>query len=246
MDASLHRSITDAARWLQTAERIAVLTGAGISAESGVPTFRGADSVWRGQTPESLATPQAFAQDPQSVWEWYDWRRGRIAAVEPNPGHYALVALEQRCRDFTLITQNVDGLHARAGSRDIAYLHGDIWTLRCLACQQSVRDLSPHLDSLPPRCPCGGMQRPGVVWFGESLPAGAWQRAEEAARRAEIFLVIGTSAVVVPAADLISLARRNGAKVVEVNAGETRITASVDLSLRGLSGEILPTLVAML
>jgi NAD-dependent deacetylase len=243
MVESSEKAIRQAREWIAEAQRIAVLTGAGISAESGIPTFRGLGSQWRGHSSASLATPEAFARDPKLVWEWYDWRRGLVSAASPNAGHLALAALERRAQQFTLITQNVDGLHARAGSRNIAYLHGDIWTLRCTACGQSRRDETPHLDPLPPQCDCGGMLRPGVVWFGEPLPPDAWQLAETAARTADVFLVVGTSAVVMPAGGLVSIAREHGARVIEINAEETRISRSVDLSLRGLSGELLPQLI---
>jgi NAD-dependent deacetylase len=235
--------IGQAREWISNAQRIAVLTGAGISAESGIPTFRGLASHWRGHNSASLATPQAFAADPKLVWEWYDWRRGLVAVASPNPGHMALAALELRALQFTLITQNVDGLHARAGSRNVVYLHGDIWTLRCTACGQSRRDQTPHLDPLPPRCECGGLLRPGVVWFGEPLPPDQWRLAETAASTADVFLVVGTSAVVMPAGGLVAIAKEHGARVIEINADQTLISSWVDLSLRGLSGEILPRLI---
>ncbi|MFN7934819.1 MAG: NAD-dependent deacylase [Bryobacteraceae bacterium] len=231
-----------AATLLQNSTRIAVLTGAGISAESGIPTFRDNNGLWRNFRAEDLATPQAFARDPHTVWEWYNWRRSLIAKAEPNPGHYALVTLERAKPDFTLITQNVDGLHARAGSRAPLLLHGDIWTLRCTRCGVSIQDHTPNLETLPPLCRCGAIQRPGVVWFGEGLPQDIWRKAEQAARAAEVFLVVGTSAQVYPAAGLIPLAQSSGAKVIEINAAETPVSASVDYSLRGPSGQILPEL----
>lgn len=231
-----------AATLIQQSTRIAALTGAGISAESGIPTFRDNNGLWRNFRAEDLATPQAFASDPHTVWEWYNWRRSLIAKAQPNPGHYALVTLEQAKPGFTLITQNVDGLHARAGSRNPLLLHGDIWTLRCTRCGESIQDYTPDLETLPPVCRCGAIQRPGVVWFGEGLPQDIWRRAEQAARAAELLLVIGTSAQVYPAAGLIHLAQSCGAKVVEINAAETPVSASVDYSLRGPSGQILPQL----
>lgn len=219
------------------------LTGAGISAESGIPTFRGAGGLWRSFRPEELATPEAFARDPKLVWEWYLWRRGLSAQAQPNAGHYALVRLEQRTPRFTLVTQNVDGLHDRAGSRNILKLHGDIWEVRCTACGRQERDERLAFDCLPPRCACGGLLRPAVVWFGEMLPAAVWQAAEEAVRAAEVLLVAGTSAVVYPAAGLVPLARSAGAKVIEVNLEQTPLSASADCSLRGKAGEILPDLI---
>ena len=230
-------------QWLEQAKSIAVLTGAGISAESGIPTFRGAGGLWRQFRAEELATPQAFARDAKTVWEWYDWRRGLIAAAQPNAGHYALARLEDRAARFSLITQNVDGLHDRAGSRNLLKVHGDIWTLRCTGCGREVHDSRCPLPELPPRCECGAIQRPGVVWFGEALPADVWQRAEEAAGSAEVFLVAGTSAQVYPAAGLIDVARHGGAKVVEVNLDATAYSGLVDRSLRGESGKILPELI---
>lgn len=233
-----------ARQWLREASSVAVLTGAGISAESGIPTFRGAGGLWRQFRAEELATPGAFARDPRLVWEWYDWRRGLIAKAEPNPGHRALVELERRAANFTLITQNVDGLHDRAGSRNVLKVHGDIWQLRCTSCGWEGRDDRVPLPELPPRCACGAMLRPGVVWFGEPLPAGVWDAAERAARSAAVFLVAGTSAVVYPAAGLVPLARSAGAKVIEVNLEETPFSEEADCSLRGRAGELLPQLIA--
>ena len=229
---------------MESACSVAVLTGAGISAESGIPTFRGAAGLWRQYRPEDLATPEAFARDPKLVWEWYDWRRGLIAKAQPNAAHCALTRLERRVSDFTLITQNVDGLHDRAGSRNILKVHGDIWTVRCSACGKERQDLRPSIPDLPLRCACGALERPGVVWFGEPLPAEVWQRAETAAREAALFLVIGTAAVVYPAAGLANLAKSAGAKVVEINVAETPLSPFVDASLRGPAAEILPQLLS--
>jgi NAD-dependent deacetylase len=227
---------------LAVASRIAALTGAGVSEESGVPTFRGEAGLWRRFRPEELATPEAFARDPRLVWEWYDWRRQKIAAVEPNAAHRALAALERRSADFTLATQNVDDLHERAGSRRVYHLHGDIWLLRCTSCGREERNREAPLPELPPRCRCGGLLRPGVVWFGESLPRDAWEAAAEAAEHAGIFLVIGTSALVQPAASLPLLASRAGARLIEVNRDPTPLSALADVVLRGLAGELLPQL----
>ena len=229
--------------WLATAASVAVLTGAGSSAESGIPTFRGPGGLWRTYRAEDLATPQAFARNPQLSWEWYDWRRAIIATAEPNAGHAALAELERRLPRFTLMTQNVDGLHDRAGSRRILKVHGDIWTLRCTACTREWRDPRPSLPELPPRCDCGGMARPGVVWFGEGLPEEVWSAAVEAARAAELLLVIGTSALVYPAAGLVQLAQSTGAKVVEINVAETPVSAMVDLSWRASATAALPQLI---
>ena len=222
---------------LREAQSIAVLTGAGISAESGIPTFRGPGGLWRNFRPEELATPEAFERDPQLVWEWYLWRRRLIAEAKPNAGHLALVELERRTPSFTLITQNVDGLHDVAGSQRILKIHGDIWHSRCSACSYQRRDRSTVEVPLP--CPeCGAMLRPGVVWFGESLPRIVWDEAERAVSQADVLLVAGTSATVYPAAGLLHLARY----VIEVNQEETPFSDRVAVSLRGSCGEVLPRL----
>jgi NAD-dependent deacetylase len=234
--------------WLRDASSIAVLTGAGVSAESGVPTFRGDNNgnpgLWKQYRAEELATPGAFARDPKTVWEWYDWRRSLIAEAKPNPGHFALAEAEARAKKFTLITQNVDGLHELAGSRNVLRLHGSIWMLRCVACGLEREDRRARLPEIPPRCECGGMLRPGVVWFGEALPTEIWEEAERAARQAELFLLIGTSAVVYPAAGLATIAKSSGARVVEINIAETGLSGSIDEFLQGPSGELLPQLMA--
>ncbi|HEY8395113.1 MAG TPA: Sir2 family NAD-dependent protein deacetylase, partial [Thermaerobacter sp.] len=180
-DAALARAAALLREAVSRRGRVAALTGAGISAESGVPTFRGAAGLWRGFRPEELATPAAFARDPQRVWEWYHWRRGLVLAARPNPGHLALAALEAELRDaFTLITQNVDGLHRRAGSRRLVELHGNLLEARCTRCER-LESMGPGVSGIP-RCPaCGAMMRPNVVWFGEPLPEAAWLRAREAA-----------------------------------------------------------------
>jgi len=227
---------------LRQASAVAALTGAGISAESGIPTFRGPGGIWRTYRAENLATPEAFAKDPKLVWEWYNFRRGVIAGVEPNAGHRALAELERRKESFGLITQNVDGLHDRAGSRNLLKVHGDIWTLRCTVCASERSDMSAALPELPPNCACGGMERPGVVWFGEGLPEQIWINAQRAVLHAQVLLVIGTSAVVYPAAGLAALAKRSGAVLVEINIADTPVSAQADYSLRGPAAEILPEL----
>jgi NAD-dependent deacetylase len=232
-----------ARQWLADASAVAILTGAGISAESGVPTFRGDGGLWREYKAEDLATPEAFARDPKLVWEWYDWRRGIIAKAVPNPAHEALVKLEIRIPRFTLITQNVDGLHDLAGNGKILKLHGDIWRMRCTECGANFPNRRTPLPKVPPHCACGGMARPGVVWFGEALPDGILKEAEHAVANAQVFLVVGTSAVVYPAAGLIPYAKQSGAKVIEINPEPTAATSIVDCALQGPAGEILPLLV---
>ncbi|HEY6392331.1 MAG TPA: NAD-dependent deacylase [Bryobacteraceae bacterium] len=231
-------------KWLQQASSVAVLTGAGVSAESGVPTFRGDNGLWKQRRPEDLATPTAFTRNPQLVWEWYGWRRSVLAKTSPNPGHYALAELENRIANFTLITQNVDGLHELAGSRNVLRLHGSIWRVRCLTCQQEQFDRRIPFPEIPPKCECGGTLRPAVVWFGETLPQDVWQAAEKAARSADLFLVIGTSALVYPAAGLAQIAKSSGARVVEINIAETQLSDRIDQFLQGPSGELLPQLIA--
>jgi len=230
---------------LSRAKRVAVLTGAGVSAESGVPTFRGAGGLWRQYRAEDLATPEAFQRDPGLVWEWYDWRRQLIAKCEPNPAHHAIARLEREAREFLLITQNVDGLHRRAGSVRMVELHGNLWRVRCPAEGTTAEAFEVPLRSLPPRCRCGAVLRPDVVWFGEALPAEALQQALDATERCDLFLVVGTSAVVQPAASLPMVARRRGAYVVEVNLEPTALTSSAHESHHGKAGEILPRLLGI-
>lgn len=233
----------DVSARLRAAERIVVLTGAGVSAESGVPTFRGPGGLWRNHRPEDLATPRAFARDPLLVWEWYAWRRETMAPLPPNPAHHALAALEARSAQFLLATQNVDGLHARAGSRRMVELHGSIWRLRCVGCAQTGEDRRVPLPSLPPRCACGSLLRPDVVWFGEVLPERALSAAFAAAREADVVLVVGTSSIVYPAAALPQVARAEGAFVVEVNSEPTPLTPLVHASFRGAAAAVVPALV---
>lgn len=232
-----------AREWIEQASAITVLTGAGISAESGIPTFRGAAGLWKQFRPEDLATPHAFARDPQVVWEWYDWRRGLIQQALPNPGHIALAKLELHASPFILITQNVDGLHRRAGSRNLLEVHGSIWTLRCTECDREWQDETVPLALLP-RCECGALARPGVVWFGETLPQRVWSTAEQATASCDVFLVVGTSALVYPAAGLIHLARASGAKIIEVNTEKTGLSEVVDCALIGPAGVVLPQLLS--
>ncbi len=213
--------------------KIRVLTGAGISVESGIPTFRGKDGLWNKYDPMELATPEAFRKDPRLVWEWYDWRRQLIARAEPNEGHKVLAEMEKNFPDFWLVTQNVDGLHQRAGSKKVIELHGNIWKVRCMSCGKEDYDYRAPLPEIPPECDsCGGLLRPGVVWFGESLPMDALQKAYELSEDADVFIVVGTSAQVYPAAELPFVAKRNGARLIEVNPEETPITPYADVSIR--------------
>ena len=228
---------------LSRAERVAVLTGAGISAESGVPTFRGAEGLWKNHRATDLATPQAFAADPELVWEFYNWRRDLIGRVTFNAAHKALVALEDRIPGFTLITQNVDGLHLLAGSRNLLEIHGNLWMVRCTRCGRIRLDRSTDMGRRPSCSECGGLLRPHVVWFGESLDPEILGRAVEAVQSCQVMLVIGTSAVVQPAASLALEAKAAGAKVAEINLEPTGQSSSMDYALHGKAGDIVPRLV---
>jgi NAD-dependent deacetylase len=229
---------------LRAARHVAVLTGAGISAESGIPTFRDAmTGLWARFKPEDLATAEAFRRDPALVWEWYEWRRQLVAGARPNAGHLALTALQSQVA-CTVITQNVDGLHHEAGTHGVLELHGNIGRSKCFAEGRVVADW-PATSDKPPRCPhCGAPLRPDVVWFGESLPAETLAAAEAAARDCDVFLCIGTSSVVYPAAALPEIALAAGAMVVEVNREATPLSGIATHSLRGAAGELLPALVA--
>ncbi len=231
---------------LREAQRVVALTGAGVSAESGVPTFRDAQTgLWAQYRPEELATPEAFARHPERVWAWYEWRRSLVRRAEPNPAHLALAAMERRVPRFTLITQNVDGLHQRAGSQRVLELHGNIMRTVCAAHRHEVTAWEPVPEGQVPRCPiCGSLLRPDVVWFGEPLPGEALDAALRAAREAEVMLVVGTSGLVHPAASLPLLAADHGAYLVEVNPQETALSHIMDVVLRGPAGEVLPRLVA--
>ena len=230
---------------LRTAKRVVVLTGAGVSAESGVPTFRDAlTGLWATFDPLELATPSAFARNPKLVWDWYAERRAQLLQVAPNAGHLALAQLEARVPAFLLATQNVDGLHARAGSREIVELHGNISRVRCSREDRVVLRWDEPFDAMPPRCPaCSAYLRPDVVWFEELLPARALERAEEAARDCDLLIVAGTSGEVYPAAAIPQYAKSAGARIVEVNPNPTPLSALADDVLRGPSASVLPALV---
>ncbi len=237
-------ALETAARMLTPANSIAVLTGAGVSAESGLPTFRGAGGLWKNFRAEEVATPEAFASDPKLVWEFYNYRRELLTTVRPNPGHLALAELEAQTQRFTLVTQNVDCLHQQAGNRRVLEIHGNIWTVRCTKCGRQWDKTGERLPDLPNCEQCGGLLRPGVVWFGESLPPQVWQEAELAVRECDCLLVIGTSAQVHPAAGLAWIARESGAQVIEINLDPTPASEIAALGLYGPAGEILPQLVA--
>ncbi len=230
---------------LRGAEKVVVLTGAGVSAESGVPTFRDAQTgLWTRYDPQGLATPEAFRRDPELVWRWYLWRRELVEAAEPNPGHIALAELEARLPGLVLVTQNVDGLHRRAGSRRVIELHGDLTRTRCVACCQYARDPIDLAAGVPRCAACGDQLRPDVVWFGEMLPAAAIAEATAAARASDVFLSVGTSSLVFPAAALPYEALTGGATVIEVNPQPTLLTPRVHHAVRAPAGVALPVLFA--
>jgi NAD-dependent deacetylase len=246
--AADEQDLDRAADLLRSAKKVCVLTGAGVSAESGVPTFRAADGLWEGHRIEDVATPSGWRRDPRLVWQFYHARREKAGTVRPNPGHFALARMEERWgQGFTIVTQNVDGLHQRAGNKNVLEVHGSLWRTRCTACrEESSREL-PSFEGVPACESCGGVLRPAIVWFHEPLPEDVWQAAEAAAFDADVFLVVGTSAVVYPAASLIPLAKGGGVKsppgrVIEFNLTETDASRHADIGLYGPSGQTLPTL----
>lgn len=244
---SLELDLDRAAEVLARAQRVSVLTGAGISAESGVPTFRAADGLWENYRIEDVATPEAVERNPDEVWEFYEMRRATMAEVQPNPGHTALAELEPRFQEFTLVTQNIDGLHQRAGSQRVLEIHGSLWRARCRRDCGFVADPFPFpAPSLPPLCPCGEILRPDVVLFGEMLPVDVFEAASFHAARSQVALSVGTSSSVWPAAGIPLAAGQSGAFTIEVNPEETELTSRFDLSLRAAAGEILPRLLARL
>ncbi len=232
-------------RQLAAAKSVTLLTGAGVSAESGVPTFRDAQTgLWATFRPEDLATPTAFRRNPRLVWEWYAWRRQLVAGAKPNPAHRALAEMEKLFPQFHLITQNVDGLHQRAGSRNVIELHGNITRTKCFD-EGTIVPAWNETGDVPPKCPnCGGLLRPDVVWFEEPMPEAEMELATRASATCEIFFSIGTSTVVYPAASLPFEALRSGATVVEINPQPTPFTEQAHFVLTGAAGVVLPALLA--
>ncbi|MCE4606558.1 MAG: NAD-dependent deacylase [Desulfurococcales archaeon] len=225
------------AQWIRESSYTVVLTGAGVSAESGIPTFRGRDGLWNKYRPEELATPEAFNSNPKRVWEWYKWRMELIAKAQPNLAHIVLAKMQQKDTIGPIITQNVDGLHQRAGAVDVVELHGNIWRVKCISCSYASKLDSPP-EEIPPRCPeCGSLLRPGVVWFGEPLPEQAIRRALQEASHAKLILVVGTSLQVYPAAYLPVLTKNYGGHVVIINPTPTPLDDEADLVIRREAGE---------
>jgi NAD-dependent deacetylase len=236
---------------LRNAKHVLVFTGAGVSAESGIPTFRDAPTgLWERFDAEELATPEAFRNDPALVWGWYEWRRMKVLHARPNSAHLAIAAMETKVPRLTVVTQNVDDLHERAGSRDVLHLHGRLSSPFCISCQRPAVYPNEIPDEPeggrrvnPPRCPCGGPIRPGVVWFGEMLPEREWDAASDAANQCDVFLCIGTSSVVQPAASLTMMAIERGAITIQINPNPTALDDQVTLNLPGRAGVVLPELV---
>ena len=228
---------------LRHTKSLLVITGAGISAESGIPTFRGNDGLWQNYRAEELATPWAFERDPVTVWKWYDWRRGIIGKTEPNAGHLAIKRLEEIFPNFFLITQNVDGLHGRTGIKNIVEIHGNLWKVRCTRDNRTSMLMDIPLKTIPPVCECGNILRPDVVWFGESIPSEALQTSYNVMSLCDTLMVVGTSGVVYPVASFPETVKGNGGFVIEVNLEPTPITQAADVSLFGKLGDILPAIV---
>lgn len=237
----LEEKIAQAREIIDNASNIVVLTGAGISAESGVPTFRGQEGLWQNYRPEELATPEAFWKDPKLVWEWYDWRRNAVKDAKPNPGHYALAELENSVQNLTLVTQNIDGLHQMAGSSNITEMHGNLWQVRCTKCGEIEQNFDVPLGELPPKCKkCGEIGRPNVVWFGEVIEISLIDEILRAIEECQVMLIIGTSGVVEPAASMGLVAKQTNKTVIEINLEETPSAGLYDIVIREKSGEVLP------
>ena len=231
----------DALQRIRDAECVTVLTGAGVSAESGIPTFRGAGGIWEKYDYRKLATPQGFEDDPRLVWEWYQLRQVEMLKAKPNPAHEIIARMERHFSKFSVLTQNIDGMHARAGNRNIVELHGSIWRMKCVRDGTLISIDSP-VKEIPPLCQCGGLMRPDVVWFGEQLSTDVVEEASRAARESDVMFVVGTSAIVYPAAALPAITKNSGGLVVEINVEPTDITSYADASLFGPAGEVLPAL----
>jgi len=238
----LKHLVEKAAELLNKARAVVAVTGAGVSAESGIPTFRGEDGLWNTYRAEDLATPEAFAKNPALVWQWYNWRRGLFRKSSPNPAHVALAKMENGPFDFTLVTQNIDGLHSLAGSKNVLEVHGSIWRIRCDTCGYVEHNETVPLPE-PPFCTCGAPLRPDVVWFGEALEAGIIGKVMEALMRAEVVIVAGTSSVVYPAASFAVTAMQAGAACIEVNLHNTPLTPMADVAICGKAGDIMPQIV---
>nr|1M2J_A Chain A, Silent Information Regulator 2 [Archaeoglobus fulgidus] len=237
MDEKLLKTIAES-------KYLVALTGAGVSAESGIPTFRGKDGLWNRYRPEELANPQAFAKDPEKVWKWYAWRMEKVFNAQPNKANQAFAELERLGVLKCLITQNVDDLHERAGSRNVIHLHGSLRVVRCTSCNNSFEvESAPKIPPLPKCDKCGSLLRPGVVWFGEMLPPDVLDRAMREVERADVIIVAGTSAVVQPAASLPLIVKQRGGAIIEINPDETPLTPIADYSLRGKAGEVMDELV---
>jgi len=231
------------AQKLKDSRKIVFVTGAGISQESGIPTFRGKDGYWRKYDPMKLASIDAFYDDPKLVWEWYDDRRKNILDVKPNEGHFAISQMEE-FKDVVILTQNIDGLHQRSGSTNVLELHGSIIRIKCTVCD-FIDNITENFESLPPKCKCGSMLRPDVVWFGEPLPQNIWQSAIKEASVCDVMVIVGTSLVVSPANTLHVYAKQNGAILIEVNPEKTVMSNDMDLSIQATSAEVLPKILSI-
>jgi len=231
------------AQKLKDSRKIVFVTGAGISQESGIPTFRGKDGYWRKYDPMKLASIDAFYDDPKLVWEWYEDRRKNILDVKPNEGHFAISQMEE-FKDIVILTQNIDGLHQRSGSTNVLELHGSIIRIKCTVCDFND-NITENFESLPPKCKCGSMLRPDVVWFGEPLPQNIWQSAIKEASVCDVMVIVGTSLVVSPANTLHVYAKQNGAILIEVNPEKTVMSNDMDLSIQATSAEVLPKILSI-
>ena len=229
---------------LINSKKIVFVTGAGISQESGIPTFRGKDGYWRKHDPMKLATIDAFFDNPNLVWEWYEDRRNNILSVKPNGGHFAIADME-KFRDVVVLTQNIDNLHQRSGSTNVLELHGSIIRIKCTVCNFSD-NITQSFESLPPKCTCGNILRPDVVWFGEELPQNIWKNAMKEASTCDIMIIVGTSLAVSPANTLPIYAKQNGATLIEVNPEKTVMSNNMDLSIQATSTTILPKILSIL